>query len=71
MSGIFWFKSAKEFMRRAKKFKGNSRVSPGMLALTTMLANRLNLGSAFITNNIVDVGVPKDYELYLAKHKRL
>ena len=69
MSGIYWFKSAREFVRQAKHYREDGRVSPGHIALSTMFYAGLNMGAAFITNNIVDLGTPEAYELYMALHK--
>ena len=67
MSGIFWFKSSKQFVDIAVQNKDNAELSPGHVAFAIRWMG-LNMCAAFITNNIVDLGVPETYQMYLAMH---
>ena len=68
MSGIFWFKSSKQFVDIAMQNRDNAELSPGHVAFSIRWLG-LNICAAFVTNNIVDLGVPETYQMYLAMHK--
>ena len=69
MSGIFWFKSARQFVTIAMRYRDRAEVSPGHVAFAIRWMG-LNMCAAFVTDNIVDLGVPETYQAYLAMHKK-
>jgi len=68
MSGIFWFKSGRQFVQTAMRYRRNAEVSPAHVAFAIRWMG-FNMCAAFITDNIVDLGVPETYLAYLAMHK--
>lgn len=68
MSGVFWFKKARTFVEMATGWKDGPDLSPGHLAFAVRWMG-LNMCAAFVTNNIVDLGVPEAYRIYCALQK--
>ena len=68
MSGIFYFKSGRQFAQTAMRYRENAEVSPGHVAFAIHWLG-FNMCAAWVTDNIVDLGVPETYRAYLAMHK--
>lgn len=64
MSGISWFASGKKFIDNAKNYLIRPDVGPNLVAFG-MFEFGIPKSSAFITDNIIDVGVPGDYEAFM------
>lgn len=65
VGGLFWFKDGQDFFKRAKRLARPEVGVPDVVwSYTQMGVNRYGL---FRSHHYVDVGVPVDYEAYLAK----
>lgn len=67
MSGIFWFKDGRRFVKEAMQYRDNPSMGPGHLAFT-FRQWMISQAGAFVTNNYVDLGVPEAYEFYKTVH---
>lgn len=70
MSGIFWFQRASDFVKMSNGYRDDPNMSPGHLAFAIRFMG-LNMASAFVVDNYVDLGVPETYKLYQALHRTL
>lgn len=67
VGGIFWFKDGRDFFKRAKRMAQPGAGVPDVVwSYTQMSIERYGL---FRSKHYVDVGVPMDYEMYLASQK--
>jgi NDP-sugar pyrophosphorylase family protein len=65
LGGIFWFRHADEFLRRARKMEVRPDLSPAHIAFTYRGVAGLDGYRLYVdTKNYVDLGTPEDYERY-------
>jgi NDP-sugar pyrophosphorylase family protein len=65
LGGIFWFRHADEFLRRARKMEMRPDLSPAHIAFTYRGVAGLDGYRLYVdTKNYVDLGTPEDYERY-------
>lgn len=70
MSGIFYFKHSEDFINNAIVYRDSPTLSPGHIAFGLRWMG-LSQCAAWVTDNIVDLGVPEAYETYLRLHGKV
>jgi hypothetical protein len=71
LGGIFWFRHADEFLRRARKMEMRPDLSPAHIAFTYRGVAGLDGYRLYVdTKNYVDLGTPDDYEQYCGFPKK-
>lgn len=64
MSGIFWFRRGKKFVREAMPWKDDPHTSPGHIAYNIPHWLGLKQCETFVAEDYTDLGMPQTYELY-------
>lgn len=64
MSGIFWFKRGKEFVKHAMQWRDDPNTSPGHIAYNLPHWLGVQQCKTFVAEDYTDLGLPKTYELY-------
>lgn len=64
MSGIFWFKTGRKFIKEAMKYRDDPNTSPGHIAYTIPHWLGIQQCKTFVAEDYTDLGLPKTYELY-------
>jgi NDP-sugar pyrophosphorylase family protein len=71
LGGIFWFRHADEFLRRARKMEVRPDLSPAHIAFTYRGVAGLDGYRLYVdTKNYVDLGTPEDYERHCGKPQK-
>lgn len=64
MSGIFWFKSGKKFVRESNLLRDDPNMSPGHIAYNIHHWLGVPQCETFVAEDYTDLGLPNTYELY-------
>lgn len=67
LGGIYWFRHANDFLKRAREFQPHPNLSPARVAFTYRWGQLARWNLYVDTKNYVDLGTPEDYETYIGK----